>query len=77
MVSKLDKWLAEKTDSLPKWLQTYIVLITCAGLFVLAPMLIVAPIVLIASGHVVSCILLTVFVSGPVIILLLMGDDDD
>lgn len=77
MVSNIAEWLVEKTASFPKWLQTYIVLIACVSSFVLVvPALVVTPIVLIVSGHVVSCVLLTVFVSGPLIMLLLKGEDD-
>lgn len=77
MVSKLDKWLAEKADSLPKWLQTYIILIACVTLFALMPVLIALPIWVIVHGNIVLGIILAIFVSGPLMTVLLTGEDDD
>lgn len=77
MVFNIVEWLVEKTASLPKWLQTYIVLITCASLFVLMPMLIALPIWALVHGNIVLGAISAIFVSGPLIMIMLTGEDDD
>lgn len=73
MVSNIVEWLAEKTALFPKWLQIYIVLIASVGLFALIPVLIALPIWVIFHGNIVLGIILAIFVSGPLMTVLLTG----
>ena len=77
MVFNIVEWLAEKTALFPKWLQIYIVLIASVGLFALIPVLIALPIWVIFHGNVVLGIILAIFVSGPLMTVLLTGEESD
>lgn len=77
MVFNIVEWLAEKTALFPKWLQIYIVLIASVGLFALIPVLIALPIWVIFHGNIVLGIILAIFVSGPLMTVLLTGEESD
>lgn len=77
MVFNIIEWLVEKTALFPKWLQIYIVLIAYVGLFALIPVLIALPIWVIFHGNIVLGIILAIFVSGPLMTVLLMGEESD
>lgn len=77
MVSNIVEWLVEKTALFPKWLQIYIVLIAYVGLFALIPVLIALPIWVIFHGNIVLGIILAIFVSGPLMTVLLTGEESD
>lgn len=77
MVSNIVEWLVKKTALFPKWLQTYIVLIAYVGLFALIPVLIALPIWVIFHGNIVLGIILAIFVSGPLMTVLLTGEESD
>lgn len=77
MAFNIVEWLAEKTALFPKWLQIYIVLIASVGLFALIPVLIALPIWVIFHGNIVLGIILAIFVSGPLMTVLLTGEESD
>jgi len=77
MVFNIVEWLVEKTALFPKWLQIYIVLIAYVGLFALIPVLIALPIWVIFHGNIVLGIILAIFVSGPLMTVLLTGEEND
>ncbi|MCC4508527.1 MULTISPECIES: hypothetical protein [Lactobacillaceae] len=77
MVFNIVEWLVEKTALFPKWLQIYIVLIAYVGLFALIPVLIALPIWVIFHGNIVLGIILAIFVSGPLMTVLLTGEESD
>lgn len=77
MVFNIVEWLVEKTALFPKWLQIYIVLIASVGLFALIPVLIALPIWVIFHGNIVLGIILAIFVSGPLMTVLLTGEESD
>ena len=77
MVFNIVEWLVEKTALFPKWLQIYIVLIAYVGLFALIPVLIALPIWVIFHGNIVLGIILVIFVSGPLMTVLLTGEESD
>ncbi len=77
MVFNIVEWMAEKTALFPKWLQIYIVLIASVGLFALISVLIALPIWVIFHGNIVLGIILAIFVSGPLMTVLLTGEESD
>ena len=77
MVFNIVEWLVEKTALFSKWLQIYIVLIAYVGLFALIPVLIALPIWVIFHGNIVLGIILAIFVSGPLMTVLLTGEESD
>ena len=77
MVFNIVEWLVEKTALFPKWLQIYIVLIAYVGLFALIPVLIALPIWVFFHGNIVLGIILAIFVSGPLMTVLLTGEESD
>jgi hypothetical protein len=77
MVFNIVEWLVEKTALFPKWLQIYIVLIAYVGLFALIPVLIALPIWVIFHGNIVLGIILAIFVSGPLMTVLLTGEESN
>ena len=85
MVFNIVEWLVEKTALFPKWLQIYIVLKKThiinkcfyVGLFALIPVLIALPIWVIFHGNIVLGIILAIFVSGPLMTVLLTGEESD
>lgn len=77
MVFNIVEWLVEKTALFPKWLQIYIILIVYVGLFALIPVLIALPIWVIFHGNIVLGIILAIFVSGPLMTVLLTGEESD